>query len=98
VKPVSPPAAPWQIRRLLGFLLLVAWPAAAAPPATGWQRFDLPATGSYMWRYLPPGLDLSKPVPLILFLHGSGSTPDAYLDYVFPEAQAAGCIVALPKQ
>ena len=80
-------------------LVPLATPAAsgAAVPSYGWQRFDLPATGSYMWRYIPASLDLSRPAPLVVFLHGAGGTPEDYMDYVFPAAEQAKCVVALPK-
>ncbi|HVT59163.1 MAG TPA: alpha/beta fold hydrolase [Thermoanaerobaculia bacterium] len=74
----------------------VAVPASATVPA-GWQRFDLPATGSYLWRYVPSNLDQTRKAPLVVFLHGAGGTPDAYMSYVFPAADRAGCVVVLPK-
>jgi len=76
-------------------LLLLSLPLAAAPP-TGWTRVDLPS-GSYLWRYLPPGLDLSHPVPAVLFLHGSGGIPDKYRAFVSGAADRAGLVAILPK-
>ena len=76
-------------------LLLLALPLAAAPQ-TGWTRVDLPS-GSYLWRYLPPGLDLSRPVPAVLFLHGSGGIPDKYRAFVSGAADRAGLVAILPK-
>jgi predicted esterase len=73
-----------------------ALPLTAAP-LPGWKRFDLPETGSYLWRYLPAGVDLSKPAPAVVFLHGSGNTPDRYRPYVTDAADQAGLIVILPK-
>lgn len=81
---------------LLSVLLGSALPLTAAP-LPGWQRFDLPETGSYVLRYLPPGLDLSRPVPAVLFLHGSGVTPDRYKPLVDDAADRAGLVVILPK-
>ncbi|MFL6199340.1 MAG: hypothetical protein ACJ76J_09200 [Thermoanaerobaculia bacterium] len=78
------------------FLLVAALPLAAAP-LPGWKRFDLPETGSYLWRYLPAGVDLSKPAPAVVFLHGSGNTPDRYRTYVTDAADRAGLVVILPK-
>lgn len=80
---------------LLAVLLLLALPSAAAPQ-TGWTRVDLPS-GSYLWRYLPPGLDLSHPVPAVLFLHGSGGIPDKYRAFVSGAADRAGLVAVLPK-
>ncbi|HEX3126613.1 MAG TPA: hypothetical protein VH394_04725 [Thermoanaerobaculia bacterium] len=80
---------------LLAVLLLTALPVAAAP-ATGWTRVDLPS-GSYLWRYLPPGLDLSHPVPAVIFLHGSGGIPDKYRAFVSGAADRAKMVAILPK-
>lgn len=80
---------------LLAVLLLVSLPLGAAP-VTGWTRVDLPS-GSYLWRYLPPGLDLSHPVPAVLFLHGSGGIPDKYRAFVSGAADRAGMVAILPK-
>lgn len=83
---------------LLAVLLLTALPVAAAPTTgvTGWTRVDLPS-GSYLWRYLPPGLDLSHKVPAVLFLHGSGGIPDKYRAFVSGAADRAGLVAILPK-
>jgi pimeloyl-ACP methyl ester carboxylesterase len=80
---------------LVAVLLLTALPLAAVPQ-TGWTRVDLPS-GSYLWRYLPPGLDLSHPVPAVLFLHGSGGIPDKYRAFVSGAADRAGLVAILPK-
>jgi hypothetical protein len=77
-------------------VLVLAQPLAAAP-VPGWARLELPATGSYLWRYLPRGVDLSRPAPVVLFLHGSGGTPDKYRPFVSKAADRAGMIVILPK-
>lgn len=80
---------------LAAVLLLLSLPLAAAPQ-TGWTRVDLPS-GSYLWRYLPPGLDLTHPVPAVLFLHGSGGIPDKYRAFVSGAADRAGLVAILPK-
>ncbi len=81
---------------LLALLLLLAAPAAALPTA-GWERRDIPSTGSYLFRYLPAGVDPTKPLPVILFLHGAGGTPEDYQEYVRDAADTAGEVVVLPK-
>jgi hypothetical protein len=89
-----------RLARCLLFLLLgllLAASSVAALPVSGWLKVDIPATGSYYWRYLPQSLDASHPAPLVLFFHGAGSTPDAYLNFVRDAAESAGCVVALPK-
>src|SRR5690349_16868904 len=78
-------------------LLLVSALPLAAAPLPGWKQLNLPGTGSYLWRYLPAGVDASKPVPAVVFLHGSGNTPDRYKAYVMDAADRAGLVVILPK-
>ena len=86
------------MRRLLLLVLLLgsALPLSAAP-LPGWKRIDLPETGSYLWRYLPAGIDPSRPAPAVLFLHGSGGIPDKYRAFLVNAADKAGLIVILPK-
>jgi predicted esterase len=81
---------------ILCLLLGTALPLAAAP-LPGWQRFELPESGSHLWRYLPPGLDLSRSAPAVLFLHGSGANPIQYRAYLADAADRAGLVVILPK-
>ncbi len=76
--------------------VLTAFPLAAQP-RTGWVRVELPGSASYLWRYLPPSLDLSQPVPSVLFLHGSGGVPENYRAFVSGAADRAGQVVILPK-
>lgn len=71
--------------------------ASAAAVVRGWQQVNLPANGSYFWLYVPPAWDGTTALPLVLFFHGTGSNPDAYLSFLFPAAEAAGCLVAAPK-
>ena len=85
-----------KLRCLLLFLLVVPVSALAAPDP-GWVRIDVPATGSYFWRYVPQSLDASKPAPVVLFFHGAGSSPDGYRNYVAAAAETAGCVLAMPK-
>jgi len=70
---------------------------ASATPAPGWWRVDIPLTHSYFFRYVPASLDASRPVPVVLFFHGSGSKPFAYESFVQDAAEQARCVVALPK-
>lgn len=78
-------------------LTMSAAMAAGAAPAPGWVRYDIPATHSYFFRYVPASLDPSRPVPVVLFFHGSGSKPFAYENFVSDAAEQARCVVALPK-
>jgi poly(3-hydroxybutyrate) depolymerase len=79
------------------WLALAVCAAAGAAPTPGWSRVDIPATGSYFFRYVPASLDTSRPVPVVLFLHGSGAKPFSYQGTVQDAAESAGCVVALPK-
>ena len=86
--------------RLLAALLLVAalassLPARAASP--GWKRIDLTAGGSYTLDYVPYSLDLSKPAPAIVFLHGQGAFPEGWQDILSPLAEELGFVLLLPK-
>jgi predicted esterase len=77
----------------------VALPAAPASSGAspGWQQVELGAQGSYFWLYLPKGWDGTTALPLVVFLHGSGSNPELYLNFLFPAAEAAGALTAVPK-
>jgi predicted esterase len=81
---------------LLAVLLFASLPLTAAP-VPGWVRLELPETGSYLWRYLPRGVDLSRSAPAVLFLHGSGGIPDKYRPFVSKAADRAGIVVIMPK-
>lgn len=74
-------------------------PAAGsfAPPEPGWQRVEIAATATYSDRYLPFGLDLSGPVPAIVFLHGSGATPEQWRPILAPLAEDLGVVLVVPK-
>ncbi|MEM7481111.1 MAG: alpha/beta hydrolase [Acidobacteriota bacterium] len=81
------------------FALLLALGCApiafAAEP--GWQRVEIPATGSYGLRYLPASLDPGEPAPAIVFLHGSGGEPEPYQPLVKGAADAVGAVLILPR-
>jgi pimeloyl-ACP methyl ester carboxylesterase len=85
--------------RFLQTVLLLALFAlpASGQVAPGWRKVEIPATGSYLLRYVPPALDTTKPVPLVLFFHGSNGTPEDYKPFVATAAEMAGCVVAMPK-
>jgi pimeloyl-ACP methyl ester carboxylesterase len=69
-------------------------PGVAAAP--GWRRLAIPATGSYALRYLPPGLDTTQPAPAVVFLHGSGATPEQWQDLLSPVADQLSFVLVLP--
>src|SRR5579863_265309 len=69
-------------------------PAAVAP---GWQQVILPDVGSYFMLYVPAGWNGTAALPLVVFLHGSGGTPEEYETYLSPAADGVGCAIAAPK-
>ena len=83
--------------------------AEPAPPSSGHLAFESPAPGrdsGRVYYYAPAGLDLSKPVPLLVFLHGGDSnTPDFapgnYLspdkNWLMPDFTNAPFVVAAPS-
>lgn len=84
--------------RALGHLLPLLFLLFHAPAgAAEWVKVDVPATGSFFWRYVPDSLDRSRPAPLILFLHGAGGNTDYYKNFVATAAEKAGSVVAMPK-
>jgi dienelactone hydrolase len=94
------PAAPRVVLPVLGVLAVLgalAAPPLAAAPVPGWLKVNVPATGSYFWRYVPTTFSASRPTPLVLFFHGAGGTPEGYKDFVADAVEATGCVVALPK-
>ena len=91
------PAAPRVVLSVLAVLVVLSALPLAAAPVPGWKKVDVPATGSYFWRYVPTTLDASRPAPLVLFFHGAGGVPEGYKDFVLEAVEAAGCVVAIPK-
>jgi len=109
-RPASPPPSrprlnpsPWLLAAALLCAFLPAPQAQAAEaPRPGWRRIDLPATGSYAWRYLPYGVDpqaaaAGDGLPAVLYLHGAGSFPEYHRPRVALAAEAAGVVAVLPK-
>jgi pimeloyl-ACP methyl ester carboxylesterase len=77
--------------------VLVLAPAAGAATA-GWKRIEVPATGTYALRYLPPALAVpnTPPVPAVVFLHGSGSSPELWQARLQGLADGLGFVAVLP--
>lgn len=74
----------------------LAAPAFGLPEA-GWSRVALPASGSYLWRYVPASLAVGRPAPAVVFFHGAGARPTDYTALVAPAAEAAGVVALLPR-
>ncbi len=81
---------------ILTFLGTV-FPRPAGAAVTGWSRFDSPGSRTYSLRYVPPSLDLGEAVPFIVFLHGSGSTPEAWQSILAPLADQLGFVALVPR-
>src|SRR5689334_17792981 len=91
------------MKRLAAVLLLLGCGlgsgarAAASPARAGWTTLALPESGSYALLYVPPGLDLALPAPLAVFLHGAGSRPEAWKNWLGAPADASGMVVIVPR-
>ena len=89
--------------------LLAAALGALSPAAGGKLTFDAPAPGRSSGRiywHVPDGIDLARPAPLLVFLHGGDrdspdTAPARYLDesegWLMPELKDAPFIVAAPS-
>ncbi len=84
---------------LLATLLLVlaAGEATAGTVDPGWRRMNSETSGSYSLRYIPASLNQNQPAPVIIFLHGSGSTPEAWQASLSPLADDMEFILLLPR-
>jgi poly(3-hydroxybutyrate) depolymerase len=69
-------------------------------PAAGWERIELPESGSRAWRYVPTSaaatVAAGERLPVVVFLHGSGSNPEEWRPYLNGPAEAAGVVVVAP--
>lgn len=74
---------------------LLATPLAAAP--AGWQHLELTGGETYALRYLPPAVDTTRPLPVIVFLHGTGSYPEQWRPHLEAPADAAGAVLLVPR-
>lgn len=98
-----------SLRAALVLALLLAAPAGAlggtvgprshAVPAAGWERVELPESGSRAWRYVPEsvqGAARGAGLPAVVFLHGSGADPESWRPFLEAPAEAAGVVVIAP--
>lgn len=84
-------------RSLAAALTLTSWlvPAHLAAQQSDWLRYEHGEHG-YSWRYLPPALVGATDLPLVVFLHGYGSSPNEYGSALSVPAKAAGVVVLAP--
>ena len=80
---------------LLSAMVLAFVPRASHAGPPGWSRIDL-GGGAYAMRYLPHSVRPCDPLPLALFLHGAGGTPEGYESYVESAAESNGLVLVLP--
>ena len=80
-------------------LCVVGAAAPAQPVQRGWETIQLPGTGSYSLNYVPFSLDLTKPAPLVVFLHGYGSGPEAWQQstHIGQVAEELGFVLVMPR-
>ena len=83
-----------MIPLLLPALLAPVFAAAVDP---GWSELQIPANGSYALLYVPAGAPPDEPLPAVVFLHGSGGSPEIYRSFIGFAADAAGCALVVPK-
>ncbi len=79
----------------LALALVSSLPSIAGAQA-GWRDLDLGA-GRRAARYLPTSVRPCDPLPLLLFLHGAGGTPEAYASHLDVHAEALGLVLLLPQ-
>jgi pimeloyl-ACP methyl ester carboxylesterase len=85
----------------IGIWVALVWGAhgggSAEATTPGWQRWAIAETETYALRYLPSSLPAGEPVPVVTFLHGSGSSPEAWQVLLAPLAEVLGCALLVPK-
>ena len=79
----------------VGLAMLTTAVAVGAVP--GWTRLDVAATDRPVWVYVPSTLSTQAPVPVVVFLHGSGSRPTDWMPYLEPWAEEQACVFVLPQ-
>lgn len=78
-----------MVRRRTFASLLLCCSLSVVPAGAVWDLYDFTGQGGvYAWRLLPtPPTTGFDPLPVVIFFHGSGSSPEAWLDLL---AEAAG--------
>ena len=98
---MPPPVWGWLLRSgvvprvVVG--LAVGLLSVQAAQAVGWERSDLPGTGSYSLTYIPASVDPAQPSPAVVFLHGSGATPEQWKPFLAPLADELGLVLIVPR-
>ena len=76
--------------------LLVLLASSSVAAQAGWRELDL-GGGHRAVRFLPSGVRACDALPLLVFLHGAGGTPEAYESHLEPHAEALGLVLLLPQ-
>lgn len=63
--------------------------------AQDWESWATPSSGSRVWVMDP--LPTEEAAPVIVFLHGSGSSPQAWHELLGPLARSLGVVLLLPE-
>jgi phospholipase/carboxylesterase len=91
-----------SVRAALLFLAATIATLHAAPARAverGWTKVQLPGAGTYSLNYVPQALDLTKPAPLVVFLHGYGAGPEPWRDdtNIGLVAEELGFVLVMPR-
>lgn len=80
-----------------GIVVALAIPASrASAQERGWQPYDL-GDGRRATRFVPSTVRFCDPLPVALFLHGAGGTPEAYHSHLAAHAEELGLVLVLPQ-
>ena len=85
----------WSLR--VGAWLLLGLFSPAEGQSVEWQTLELPDQGTYARWYLPVSAPSGASLPIVVFLHGAGSTPEAWMPLLQGEAERTGALFLLPK-
>ena len=84
-------------RMLVGWVLLCGLTVGHGAWAAEWQELEIETTGTYVRWYRPDSVPAEAAVPLVIFLHGAGSTPEAWMPLLQDHAEDGAFVLALPK-
>lgn len=84
------------VLRLVIAAPIVALCAPAAAQEPGWRELEL-GGDARATRYLPSSVRACDALPLLLFLHGAGGTPEAYHSHLQAAAETHGLVLLLPQ-
>lgn len=80
---------------LLGATCLLVLGGVCPGAEAGWRRLQT-ENGGYALCFIPTSIDQSQMVPVTIFFHGSGATPELYKAAIAGPAETAKLVVILP--